>query len=351
MTTPFVPRPAQQRFLAYTGGRMGVSAVPGSGKTFTLSLLAAQLVKRLMAEGPVDDREVLVVTFTNSAVENFRSRIAGFLRDAHLLPGVGYRVRTLHGLAHDIVRERPGLVGLSEDFAIVDERTADEIKRDLVREYVRGNPDAFSPYIQPKYLQNLRNVERRVEEVAIEIAEAIIRTIKDQRADLVRLTNALAHQSGTWPLLEFGLHIYAGYQRALQIRGALDFDDLIVLSLTALESDSNFLERLQDRWPYILEDEAQDSSRLQESMLRLLTAYHTNWVRVGDPNQSINTTFTSADVQFLRKFLQENPDLAQDLPNSGRSARPIIDLANRLNAWSRTHPVLPHEQALDAAFD
>ena len=108
----FTPRPAQQRILGYTGGPMGISAVPGSGKTFTLSLLAARLVERLAGEGRLDDREVLVVTFTNSAVENFRSRIATFLRaERGLLPGVGYRVRTLHGLAHDIVRERPGSWG------------------------------------------------------------------------------------------------------------------------------------------------------------------------------------------------------------------------------------------------
>ena len=54
---------------------MGVSAVPGSGKTFTLSLLAGQLVEKLAAQGRLDDQEVLVVTFTNSAVENFRGRI------------------------------------------------------------------------------------------------------------------------------------------------------------------------------------------------------------------------------------------------------------------------------------
>src|SRR5215203_3353878 len=116
-TTNFVPRPAQTQILAYDGGYMGISAVPGSGKTFTLSLLAAQLVERLARDGDLganlDDREVLVVTFTNSAVENFRGRIGRFLREERgLLPGVGYRVRTLHGLAHDIVRERPALVGL-----------------------------------------------------------------------------------------------------------------------------------------------------------------------------------------------------------------------------------------------
>jgi len=98
---------------------MGVAAVPGSGKTWTLSLLAAKLV----AEGGLgDDQEVLIVTLVNSAVDNFAGRVAGFVKARGLLPGIGYRVRTLHGLAHDIVRERPGLVGLSDEFSIVDER-------------------------------------------------------------------------------------------------------------------------------------------------------------------------------------------------------------------------------------
>src|SRR5690606_26683585 len=149
----FVPRPAQEQVLAYTGGYMGISAVPGSGKTFTLSLLAARLVERLAREGNLADREVLVVTFTSSAVENFRGRIGRFLReDRGLLPGVGYRVRTLHGLAHDIVRERPSLVGLSENFDIIDDRTAADIKRDSVLSYLRAHPDILAPLIHPDFL-------------------------------------------------------------------------------------------------------------------------------------------------------------------------------------------------------
>ena len=146
----FVPRPAQEQVLAYTGGYMGISAVPGSGKTFTLSLLAARLVEQLARQGDFSEREVLIVTCTNTAVENFRGRIGHFLREQRgLLPGVGYRVRTLHGLAHDIVRERPALVGLSENFDIVDERVSAEIKRDSVTAYLRANPDYLTPYVNP----------------------------------------------------------------------------------------------------------------------------------------------------------------------------------------------------------
>jgi len=344
----FVPRPAQERILSYTGGAMGISAVPGSGKTFTLSLLAARLVERLAAEGRVDDREVLIVTFTNSAVANFRGRISSFLRQERgLLPGVGYRVRTLHGLAHDIVRERPGLVGLSEDFDIIDDRTAADIKRDAVTAYLHSHPDAFVPYIKPDLLSNPRRYERALVDDAVDLANAVIRIAKEMQAPPHLLRALLDRQSGTWPLLEFGITLYSLYERSLTVRGAVDFDDLIRLALQALEADEGYLHRLQTHWPYVLEDEAQDSSLAQEKMLRLLTAGHGNWVRVGDPNQAINTTFTSADTRFLQKFLREYAQQARDLPNSGRSALPIIELANALIAWSRAeHPVIPQELAL-----
>jgi DNA helicase-2/ATP-dependent DNA helicase PcrA len=340
-------RPAQQQILAYDGGRMGISAVPGSGKTFTLSLLAARLVEKLANEGGSEDREVLVVTFTNSAAENFRTRINAFIQARGLLAGVGYRVRTLHGLAHDIVRERPALVGLSEEFGIVDERTAREIVESAVANYLHSHPDLFGAYLQREYLENPRRIERYLREDALEIAAAMIRTAKDLRTSAPVLLNALSRQSGRWPLLAFAVQIYADYQRGLHLRGAVDFDDLIVLALQALEADDDFLARLQTQWPYVLEDEAQDSSLLQEQMLSLLTAAHGNWVRVGDPNQAINTTFTSADPKYLRRFLARKDVRALDLPNSGRSALPIIGLANYLSQWSRAdHPILPAAMTL-----
>ncbi len=339
-------RPAQQEILRYKSGRLGVSAVPGSGKTFTLSRLAAQLVQRLAGSGPIDNREVLVVTFTNAAVENFRARINQFIQSKRLLPG-GFRVRTLHSLAHDIVRERPGLVGLSENFDIIDDRTSQEMKRQAVDRYLQANPDVLSGMIKPEHLSNQSVLKRQLPEVSRDIAEAVIRQAKDLRTDAAALDNALNHQSGTWPLLSLGLQVYNDYQRGLAVRGGVDFNDLILLALQALETDSSFLDRLQQRWPYVLEDEAQDSSPLQEQMLRMLTAAHGNWVRVGDPNQSINASFTSADPKFLRQFVSHENVKELPLPNSGRSALPIINLANKLIDWARLeHPFLSPASAL-----
>ena len=106
------------------------------------------------------------------------------------------------------------------------------------------------------------------------------------------------------PLADIGTEIYTRYQRALAYQCAVDFDDLIWLAYRSLDSDNDFLMRLQYRWPYILEDEAQDSSELQEQILRLLVGEEGNWVRVGDPNQAIFESFTTADPKYLQDFIQ-----------------------------------------------
>src|SRR4030043_2118635 len=102
----FKLRPKQQEILRYTHGRMGISAVPGSGKTWTLSFLAADLLKRGILQ---DDQELLIVTLINSAVDNFYHRIGMFIEARGLIPNIGYRGRTLHGLAPDIGRGAAGV--------------------------------------------------------------------------------------------------------------------------------------------------------------------------------------------------------------------------------------------------
>ena len=137
----FTPRIGQVDVAAYVSGRMGVSAVPGSGKTHILSFLAADLI----AKGRLnDDQEVLVVTLVNAAVDNFRTRIEGFIEEAGLFRGLQYRIRTLHGLAHDIVRERPELVGLGDRFTIIDEREAGQLLNSAAQAWLADHPDAFA---------------------------------------------------------------------------------------------------------------------------------------------------------------------------------------------------------------
>lgn len=342
----FEPRPKQQEVLTYKGGKMGVSAVPGSGKTCTLSYLTAQLVAEEELE---DDQEVLVVTLVNSAVDNFRGRVAEFVDERGLLPDVGYRVRTLHGLATDIVRERPALVGLADDFQIVDERAANQIREDAAQAWVRSNryaaQDFLSSEIEDRHLDWV--LRTRWPALVSNIALAVIKQAKDQELTPGELRQRMDQFEQPLPLVEMGCAIYEDYQRALVYRGGVDFDDLIRLALRALKVDEDYLERLRHRWPFILEDEAQDSSRLQEKILRLLAGPDGNWVRVGDPNQAIYETFTTASPQFMRDFLEEGDVVRRELPNSGRSTQSIMDLANYLVDWTRQeHPVPAVRDAL-----
>ena len=347
----FKPRPKQQEVLDYTGGKMGVAAVPGSGKTQTLSYLVAQILKSGRLE---EGQEVLIVTLVNSAVDNFAARVSSFLgADEIALPYLGYRVRTLHGLAHDIVRERPALVGLSDDFAIVDEREAEQIRQDAVTAWTRAHPDVAEAYLSNELDERRRDWVRREQwpEAVNTLANSLILRAKDLQLTPEALRERLDRWPQPLPLARIGLDIYADYQRALAYRNAVDFQDLIRLALAALEADPDYLERLRRRWPFILEDEAQDSSHLQEKILRLLAGEHGNWVRVGDPNQAIYETFTTANPEHLRRFLRESDVRACELPDSGRSTLSIISLANYLIEWTRTaHPLPALRDALQPPF-
>jgi len=301
MTLTFTLRPTQAEIANYRGGKLGISAVPGSGKTFTLSALAAQIVTRNVL-GP--DQDVLIVTLVNSAVENFSARISQMVQIRGLIPNLGYRVRTLHGLAHDIVREKPSLAGLEDRFQIVDEREAEFIRAESANAWLAGNPGQIEDYLNPQLEESKREWVRRQHLPALihDLALAFIRTCKNLALTPEALRRRLDVIPAQLPLAEMGWWVYDKYQQALRYRGAVDFDDLIVYAYKILNSDPDYLARLQYRFPFVLEDEAQDSSEMQENILRLI-AGHGNWVRVGDPNQAIFETFTTANPRLLRKFI------------------------------------------------
>ncbi len=343
----FIPRPSQEQILRYTGGRLGIAAVPGAGKTQILSALAAQIIG---SSALGDDQEVLIVTLVNSAVDNFEARIKRFF-DNPLQALYKYRVRTLHGLAHDIVREKPARVGLEERFAILDEREADFIRREAVNAFLSANSTYLDDYLDPALDESKRDWVHRQQlpDMMESLALAFIRSAKDRRLTPDRMRTLLDQAPAPLPLAEMGLAIYSDYQRALAYRGAVDFDDLIRLSLDLLENDDEFLERLRHRYPFILEDEAQDSSITQERILSLLSGEGGNWVRVGDPNQAIFETFTTASPELLREFIRNNNHV--DMNESGRSQQFIIDLANHLIDWVMTdHPASQVRTALDTPY-
>src|SRR5512138_2474090 len=207
----FIPRSSQQEILKYRGGRLGIAAVPGAGKTHILSALAAKIIHEGWTTG---DQEVLIVTLVNSAVDNFEARIKRFFENP-LQALYKYRVRTLHGLAHDIVREKPDRVGLDERFIIIDEREAGFVRKEAVNAWLANN--SLDDYLDPSLDAQKRDWVRRdqLPDMVDSLALAFIRSSKDRLLTPETLRGKLDAASARLPLAELGYSIYADYQRAL----------------------------------------------------------------------------------------------------------------------------------------
>jgi DNA helicase-2/ATP-dependent DNA helicase PcrA len=243
----------------------------------------------------------------------------------------------------------PSLAGLDNQFSIADERTSAEILNLSVSNWMRTHPEFLMEFADENYPPEKNGY--RWTDTLISLAGNFIRQAKDYQSLPDSIHAGMEKHGIANPLLGFGYQIFSDYQRALSLRGALDFEDLIRLAYQVLKRNPDYLARLQRRWPVILEDEAQDSSLIQEKLLRLLCGETGSWVRVGDPNQAIFETFTTADPELLRAFIREEGVIPVDLEHSGRSTQSIISLANRLIEWTRNeHPVVELRDTLTEPY-
>lgn len=337
-------RPDQEKVAAYRGGYMAVPAVPGAGKTTVLAYLAADLI----AGGLTEPGRILIVTYTHSAVGNFKGRIGGLLEERGLPRSHGYEVRTIHSLAMQIVRERPEALGWADDFAVLDESRLDAILERLTTRWIEAHRPMWESFIQERLEGPWRQkAEDQWPQKTRELMKKLIQALKARRlspAEAHRLTRDLPETSA----LRWAADLFADYERALAQEGAVDFGDLVVGACRLLEQEPDLLERLRQRWTYIFEDEAQDSYRLQEQVLRLLAGPDGNLVRVGDANQAIMGTFTSAEPDLFRRFAREEGVALRPLTMASRSNPDIIDLANELVRWCRQeHPEVRCREALE----
>ncbi|MCA9932214.1 MAG: ATP-dependent helicase, partial [Anaerolineales bacterium] len=347
-------RPAQAEILKYTNGRLAISAVPGSGKTFTLSLLAAQLIGNGRID-PATGQQILIVTYLNSSVDTFKARIRKRL-DEMGLPDQGFDVRTLHSLALEIVRSAAGGLGDDAGPLVLDETQSNSFLAQAIDGWIDAHPDiwhAFLPDNSPQMKARWRDITERT-------ARAFMRTAKNERYTAEQIleemargkeqgareepeleTNDYGLRTTDYALLWMMAGIYGRYQAILTRQAAMDFDDLIWQAVDLLEHRTGLAAELRQRWPFVLEDEAQDSVPLQELLIGHLTGPDGNWVRVGDPNQAITSTFTAAHPRFFNAFSDRPDVLSLPLPNSGRCAPLILGAANTLLNWViDNHPVL-----------
>ena len=285
------PREDQKPVLDYRSGRMAISAVPGAGKT---TILLALIVKLLEAKVPAEN--IFVMTYMESAARNFRDRIKNIFPDSAQLPNIS----TIHGLALRILKENNNFerLGLSGDFEICDDT-------------VRG--------------RLIRQIAAKTGVAEDELADF------DRAVSIFKFLQVENPQSTDAKINKF-LRFFAVYRQALLSQNLIDYDDILLYSVQLLERFEDVREYYQNICHFIIEDEAQDSSSLQQRLINLLSAKHGNLIRCGDINQAITTTFSNADVEGFWKFIEESRNVSMDC--SQRCTKDVWTLANNLISWS-----------------
>ena len=282
---------------------MAVVAGPGTGKTRTLTVRIAHLIRELgVAPG-----SILALTFTNKAAEELRERLGELLgaeQAARIAAG------TFHQLGADLLREFAATAGIPRAFAVFD-----EADRRLL----------------------LKRCYRELSATEVRGALAAISAAK----------NGLASAADGGPAgspaarLQDGGHslaaIRARYDAALAEAGALDLDDLVVRSVHLLERDLAVRRTLQARFRWISVDEYQDVNAAQYRLLRLLAGGGANLCVIGDPDQAIYG-FRGADHRYFLAFGDDFPGARHlRLDRNYRSAQEILNAAGQVIARNPDH--------------
>ncbi len=290
---------AQREAVLATEGPVLVVAGAGSGKTRVLTHRIAHLVTAC----GVKPQEILAITFTNKAAGEMKERLEGILGD--IAPRMW--VMTFHAACGRILRREAPRLGYRSNFTIYD--SADQVR--LVKqclEELDRDPKRFVPRGIHTQISNAKNQLIGPDEYKTRVASFYDQTVADA---------------------------YALYQRRLFTSNAVDFDDLIMLTVDVLERFPEALERWQKAFRYVLVDEYQDTNHAQYRLLQLLAGKHKNVFAVGDPDQSIYA-FRGADIRNILEFERDFPGgRLIALEQNYRSTNAVLRAANAVITHNR----------------
>ncbi|MBS0606582.1 MAG: UvrD-helicase domain-containing protein [Parachlamydiales bacterium] len=285
METAHSLNPQQQVAVNHIEGPMLVLAGAGSGKTRIVTFRVAHLLSI-----GVPASEILAVTFTNKAAEEMRTRILNLTHQSVL-------TCTFHSLCARILRESITALGYSRDFTIYDEEDSEKVIKECIAAL------------------NLHEEKGLLKTIKLQISQA---------------KNALTDPEHLLKEDERLHNIYQLYQKKLKEYNALDFDDLLYLTVDLLRKCPEILEQYQKRWTFILIDEYQDTNAAQYTLTKLLAAKHNNVFAVGDPDQSIYS-WRGANVHNILNFERDFPGAqVVALEQNYRSRSNILEAANAL---------------------
>ena len=329
-------RREQKLIMNYTHGKMAIPAVPGGGKTFILSRLAGKLVKELGEE-----EEVLILTYMNSSVNNFKHRIMELLqkRGEYNLYRK-FQIKTIHKLGSDILKEFGDNIGVTEGFQTMTDANRYYLMSLTVMEYRRENPKDLESFLDEKYRGT--GIQVRWDKELVDTALKIISIMKNKGMTAKKLySKSKKYRKDS--LLRVVGELFYRYDKMCRKDGILDYDDILFYTYKLLKETPNLVEQLKFKYRYIFEDEAQDSNTLQNKIINLIS--NGNLVKVGDPNQSILGTFTSSSPELFKNFIKSN--LKVEMFTAGRSSREIIEIANYLiDIVTLRHPLEKVRKAL-----
>jgi DNA helicase II / ATP-dependent DNA helicase PcrA len=307
----------QRTAVRHTEGPLLLLAGAGSGKTRVITF---RIVHLLRAVG-VPARSLLAVTFTNKAAREMKERVEELVgrQDSRAMV-----ISTFHSLGMRILREDIERLGYKKNFSIYG--SADQVR--LIRDLTQ----AAAPQVKVD-------------------AERILWLISDAKNRLIA-PDAFVPRAGDG-YAALAAEVYPRYQRALKAFNALDFDDILMLTVRLLEEHPDVLARYQERFRYIMVDEYQDTNAVQYRLLRLLSADHGNLCVVGDDDQSIYG-WRGAEPGNILHFGKDFPGTAViKLEQNYRSTGQILAAANTLirqnrkrhekNLWSAGDPGQPVE--------
>lgn len=292
----FIPRDDQKPVLDYQSGKMAISAVPGAGKTTILLELIIKLLNN-----KVNPENIFVLTYMESAARNFRERIQNSNQELSQLPNIS----TIHGLALKILKENANYekLGLNADFEICDDTQRSRILRELATKFDIKKTE-------------LEDFDRAVSVLKIG-GKCELKQAQDKK-------------------LNKFIDFFKEYQSVLRDNNLIDYDDMLLFSVRLLEENPDILEYYQELCHYIIEDEAQDSSAIQQRLINLLSSKHKNLIRCGDINQAITTTFSNADVEGFRKFIQTS-EKTVSMDRSQRCTKDVWQFANSLITYAESN--------------
>ncbi len=295
----------QKEAVCHAKGPLLVVAGAGTGKTKVATHRIANFINCGVNPG-----QILAVTFTNKAAQEMTERIARLAGSdlKNNFPTVG----TFHAIAADILRKHGKHIGTSPRFSISDEREGlDIIKSSL--EKIGLNLRQFKPSV----IQNLISQKKS----RFNFRENDCQT-DETKADKEFFPENLNL-------------ILEKYNKELETKGALDFDDLIQKTVLLFEKHPKILKIYQEKWPYIHIDEYQDTDNSQHQLVHLLGGVKNNIFAVGDEDQSIYG-FRGADFTNILNFEKTWPRAKIIcLERNYRSTRKILDAANAIIAENK----------------